>query len=482
MTPADLSALIAGSNGAIIDGGGQTVTFATKFTFFADADLRNFKFAFPFDGVGMNPRSVVGAACAPNSGLPRGFVQIAFDTVPGFIADDMLFMKSDDPWANTTEIVSQWVRVKSVSPDGLTITLYAPLDYTFLSNIRLYKTEIKTVKYTSCKFTGLGAANAQKLLQPESCAVTLQNCEFEKTGMACVELSNCYGVFAANNSFKFAKNASQAYGMSFLNGCENILVTNSSGEDLIHLFTFGGVGGINRHGLVTNSNLIGARKAIVDTHASADMITFLGVTGSVAPDAISELIMMQGARCKVLGVNVTNSKGCISYQPMTRLENDWCELDGVLVDFNPSTDQPAFFFENLKPAGSILYVKLSGGGNGPRALVARSNVAAEIKMLQVDLNFVSSMMSAYIFAGASGKFHNIDMRGFYERTNQTAENILFHATLPGGIGDAVFSGKSVGGTYSLRNINSTRVRAMDGSQLMGSSIAKTLGPVSMAVT
>jgi hypothetical protein len=479
MTPADLQALITGANGAIIDGGGQMITFPSTFQYTPNAKFRNFKFDFPFNGIGMQPIGAASAPVVPNSSLPKGFIQIGFNSPCGLAASDLLFIKSADLWG-TTEIVSQWAQVASISPDGLTVTLKAGLSYAFTVGIQITKIVLNESRFEQCEFTGLGAQNTQKLLSPKYGTMWLDHCSFDQTGHSGIEFITCYDVGGVGNSFKHAKGL-DAYGMCFANGTEFIHFTDTTGDDLGHLWTFGGVSGINRNAVMVNNIMYNARKALVDTHTSADLVACLGLTGSHAVGAVAEAVMMQGARCLVTGVQLVEAAGGMVSQPMTRLDDDWCELHGNLGLITSPSAQPAFLLENRKPGGSLARFAVSGSARAPRGLIIKNVAATDVKRVHADVDVVSDGNAAQIIQTGTGKLLNVDLHGSYECTNPAVENIVADAASVGGIDGVKLHGRAIGGWCGVRNIgNAANVRVADGQTITNPANRKTFGPVTLA--
>lgn len=489
MTPSELMTLITGANGAIIDGDGQQVVFPSTFQWGMGAKFRNFKFHFPFNGIGMQPLGVASAPVVPNSGLPKGFIQIGFNSPCGLSAEDLVFIKSADLWG-LTEIISQWAQISSVSPDGLTVTLKAGLVYTFLTSIQITKITQIDVRFDQCEFTGLGLQNTQKLLSPQYCTMRINNCSFDQTGHSGIEFIRCYDIGGTGNSFKRAKGV-DAYGMCFANGCEFIQFSNTSGDDLGHLWTFGGTAGINRNAVMIGNVMYNARKALVDTHCSADLIVCLGLVGSHAAGAVSEAVMMQGARCLVSGVELVEAAGGMVSQPMTRLVDDWCELHGNLGVITSPSVQPAFLLENRKPAGSLALFKVSGSARAPRGLIIKNVASTDVKRVHADVDVVSDGNAAQVIQTGAGKVLNVDLHGSYECTNPAIENIIVDAIAPttdpitgvvtNYIDGVKVHGRVIGGWCGIRNIgNALNVRGADGQTISNPANRKTFGPVTLA--
>jgi hypothetical protein len=243
----DESALLAlameESDGKVLDLLGLTVTCNSDVTYDTVNYLKNGALHFPNVGNGLKPSGTLGVASSPAGPLTKGNKILTYLVAPGYAVDDLLFITSTDAWGASGEITTQWAKVKTVSGDGLTVTLRTPFDYTFTTAIAVYRPDlVESATLDNIKITGIGADNAQDLFNPTYVKkVTLINCDLSESGHSCVTFTTCYDVAWWNLRLAGAMAAGTGYGVCFEGGCEFIRGYGTIGEDMRHVIMGGGL-------------------------------------------------------------------------------------------------------------------------------------------------------------------------------------------------------------------------------------------------
>jgi len=474
-----LTAAMELAAGRPIDGQGETLTLAAQFSFSQAAWFRNIGFDLPFDGIGLRPNGSLGAPLVATSASGD---TITFGSAPGYAAGDLLFVRSADAWY-AGGVTSQWARVKSVA--GSTVTLMTPLDYTFTASINVYRPAalLAGVIFEDCQFTGLAADNVQKLVRPEFClAPRFARCTFRDTGHSGVELLTCHAPAFTDCRFERAFGTGLGYGICYDGGCEQMTATNITGFDTRHLVTMGGSAGVNRIGTFTNLVSLDSRESIIDTHEASDLITFVGVSGSMASSATAPVATLQGSRQRVIGITCSAPSGPVMWQPFSVLADDWCEIEGTLSRFQGASSAYAFTIDNRKTAGSTAYVRVRGGAlqsaSGGRGVYVQNPSTTDINAVDIDSTVAADGIACRVSASSSGKIRNVSIRGIHRRINTTGETVYIDASAAGGIDNVDVDAQVIGGNYGVRNVgnNATNVRVRT-AKVTGFGTAATLGTV-----
>ena len=457
-----LSTIITAAAGKRIDGQGMTVNISGLFNWTIPVYFYNLNFNLTNTGYCLNPKGTLGTSKSPTGVLTAGQYQITFPSNTGYAAGDLLFITSTDAWGIYGEVKSQWAEVESTAVGGTVVTLKAPLEYAFSTSILVYKPAmIQGLKFENCTFTGVAEdAHNQILLRPEYIRrLSLINCKFNNVSQAFIELFRCYDISFYNVEFNNALKTGYGYGIVFDGGCELINGFGVHGSNVRHMITSGGTQGINRKAQFFGTICNNARNGIVDTHPSSDQFSFYGVGGSMMPGYNDDVVMMEGSRCRVKGITVSNSAGSISWQPSSVLADDWCELDGQHDNFQVGFDKFAFTVVNDKTSGSIREVKITGGcsnitaAGGRGVLIRNQSATVDLNSVKVNGTFKTSGLCVQVDNTAAGIIKNVVFEGYYERNNTTAEVFQFAPTASGKVTNVWVNAHIVGGTWGLRNIS-----------------------------
>jgi hypothetical protein len=133
----------------------------------------------------------------------------------------------------------------------------------------------------------IGAQNHQQAaLYMKLCAdVVIDSCSFLDVDYSCVYLDRCINAVVNATKCRRSKWTSGtgsdgfSYGVAFVNGCYNGVVTNGYSEDQRHYVATGTAsadGGVNLFITVANNKIMAARDAGIDAHPTTDYYTVKG--------------------------------------------------------------------------------------------------------------------------------------------------------------------------------------------------------------
>lgn len=243
------------------------------------------------------------------SNAVAGDLDLDLASVANIVVGDWLYLSSTQVWStNIASTYGEWVQVKSVA--ALTVTLYSPVlfGYATASSAQVVRTVlVNGVWMNNFNVIGSGAGN-QKALSFDRCQnVSVNNVNISLCNERGIQLSRCLQCKITGCFIEKANAAGLSYGISIINGCAFMIVSNCIGNDLRHLVTIGGVQGVNRYITVADSIALASRDAGFDAHPSSQFVIFDSLQVEGAPGSGNQDgIAMQGVAMKCANIQLSS--------------------------------------------------------------------------------------------------------------------------------------------------------------------------------
>lgn len=157
----------------------------------------------------------------------------------GLAKGDLVFIQSEMILTSINVRPCQYSRIVQVNTDHVVLDTDTLYPYLVTDNARLYKViPCNGIKFSNVKFVGAqtGLQNALFLDKCEDCHIDVTINQIDYAGVEVRQSLNC----TITGTYRDAQAAGLAYGVAIMNGCQNVRVIDSFGEDLRHHVTQGG--------------------------------------------------------------------------------------------------------------------------------------------------------------------------------------------------------------------------------------------------
>lgn len=485
---ADDSAALASAlaAGRIIDGAGRAFKINSPVALTGGVTLRNGTFnmaGLPDNAAGLTATGTLGSATAISGGaVARGATSFTLAaSLSGLVDGTLLKLTADDQFttAGTPVIQSEWVRVKSVA--GNVVTIYGEVQFAYTSNAVVYKPAlIGRVILDNCYFIGGGAGKGHKAMTATLCdVVRVINCRAQDFAVWCFGMVDCRDVKVSNIDGRNGDDTTNlSYLVSMSGTCETAQATNVSGENFRHIVVAGGTTGVVRSYQCTNIAGSKMTEATADAHPAVCLAQFTNIKHEgVTVAGSSDGIVSQALHTYINGADISKSTRfgvlvqpqCVLYAPTINVQN--CRIREV-ADYAVSIDLQysrvklnTVRLENITSRGGTRGINIS---TGTLSLGCEYLLIAGCNMEGSSDRQISGSISTIIDSVeiSGGKF---------KRADTASEVIHFNGASAGLLPFVRAIGvEAIGGTTGLRVINPGKA-VVSGCRFSGWATAATTG-------
>ena len=318
---AKLQLLINAAAGRKIDLQGLTLKVMSSISIPSNTTLEN----GVIDGSGMaNNDTLLEAYGSMGSATSMGVISIGASSfvvasAAGLAPNDYLYLESGTIFGAGATKNGEFVKARSIA--GTTITPYRRIYDNYQAAQQFYKpTMVRNITLRNIRLIGGGNGKGHTAFHANIAEnVAVENCRSSFFGDRHFQAQRCLNVRFIGNHVEHSDTATGlAYGFVVANGCDNVTISNNTGNDIRHGVTIGAENGVDRNVAVVGNTFNDCTDAGIDTHPQAQFVTITGnVCGSGSTLSSIDGIVVQGTDCVISGNSVFNfSRVGILIQPL----------------------------------------------------------------------------------------------------------------------------------------------------------------------
>jgi hypothetical protein len=392
---------------------------------------------------------------------------VAIGSTSGFAADDYAWMASTAIFdVGASVVLGQIVKIKSVD-SATAMTLYDDVlyDFTTAASASIAKlTPKKNITLSNMKFIGAGTG-IQTALDFNKCVdVLVQDCSLDYVDYTSILFDRCVNATVTSTSMRYARSVGLSYGVVVANGCYNVKVANSYGEDQRHFVTVGDNDGVNLFVNVTNCHAAMQRDAGLDSHAAGDFILFDGNTIE-GTEGQKDGIICQGLNCVITNnIIVGNISSGIRHQILPSIGTASCVISGNSIrNFGtPLASSTAIQIEQNSGGASVNGVNISNNimsGTFDYGVFVYAETG-NIKNVTINGNVTSDAATntaCFLRALAGYSLEDFAITGNVFKSSGVQNIYLLGTTTPNVLNGTISGNVIKGGTNGIRMIQTQNV-------------------------
>jgi hypothetical protein len=347
------------------------------------------------------------------------------------------------------------------------MTLYNDVlyDFTTAASASIAKlTPKKNITLRNIKFIGAGTG-IQTAVDFNKCSdVLVQDCSLDYVDYTSILFDRCVNATVTSTSMRYARSVGLSYGVVVANGCYNVKVANSYGEDQRHFVTVGDNDGVNLFVNVTNCHAATQRDAGLDSHPAGDFILFDGNTIEVIDNANDGIICQAPNVIITNNIIVGNTQAGIRHQMLGQIGSGSSVISGNTIKNVGGT------------AASDIGITVTNNGTGATldGVVISNNtihgavdwwiyvyaLTGNIKNVAITGNVMASDGTSYgcfLRALAGYTLEDFAITGNVFKTSGVSNIYLLGATAPNILNGTISGNTIKGGTNGIRMIQTQNV-------------------------
>jgi hypothetical protein len=409
---------------------------------------------------GLDFSGTLAASVNLSADIASGATSLSLISAVGLLANDWLFLEDNRSWW-TTSTYGEWVKIKSIV--GTTITLWAGTRYAYTTaNVaRVSKGNLLYgVKARGLRFRGLGDGTRTQtgIRLRRTFGALIEDIDTQGCDYLGSVFDNTLFCEVRGANYRNATYPGLAYGHGITKGCLGTKVSGAYGDDLRHVVTVGGAGGVCIDTTVLDVSGRNMIDATVDAHPQVDGCKFSKIFHHAAAASTLDGVVYQGANGEIEDVRLLNRvpRHGVNYQPSAN-ERGSMSIKGIygssavnLVSCSIAFDMQGLDIDTVigHATARMVHLSASAGGKvrrfGIKSVISTSELPARSIHLQTVTagteisNGSISGCHSEVAVGGSGGMESIYLQG------ATALAIT-EVSLAGNT--------TKGGNYGLRGLN-----------------------------
>jgi len=479
----------------VVDGLGKNYRIDSTINLRSNLTIRNA--SFDFSAATSNDELFVGygtdGTAITISSVSRGELSVTVSSASGLSVGDIVYIYSSDAFGDSGVESGEFARIRSIS--GTTVTLYGRLKDSYTTSPKLYKPAlVENIVIENIYMRGGGSAKDHEgILFYLARNVRVSNIMSEFFGERHLQFQRCLECSVCGSAFNHSDpDTGLAYGITVVNGCERITISNSSFQDLRHGVAIGANYGVDRYITVTGCSITDCSDAGLDCHPQSQYVTFSGNTiGADSTQTSQDGITIQGSCVNCTGNVVMGfERAGIFLQDMGKksvhMHGPHVIAGNIVTMANGSGTAYGIAVENRRTAkyfrvsivGNTIDVANVSDSTGIYIAAHADSPSASIYGIVVSGNTVyAARRSLMLYASTNRLITRVSITGntFETLDTSTYACIDIYSVTSSYIERVIITGNSIyGGKYGIKNYQAVRVKP-DANMIQGFGTSATSG-------